>query len=149
MLSKLKLRGKRELLLGLVLLGMVVLVAAVSFQVGKSSGTRQNSNQSDQVTVEEYNPDNKPEPAQPGRAVFDRYKKQIEENRLEGVEKVTLYINAAFAGSFIKAPEAAEYAKEALNLMPNNMRTAENNKDLVNKLQKIAEGKYDEVNAAR
>lgn len=76
------------------------------------------------------------------RRVFTDYKKQIEENKLQGVERTTLYVNAALAGAEINAPEAADYAKQALEQMTDDMKKSSNGNELIQRLEKIAAGNY-------
>lgn len=148
--SKFKPKIKKELFLGLLILILIAGVAFFAYQAGKSNAeekyTRTVGNQNQDG---EGNPEQIPEVNKPGLMVFEDYKKQIQENKLTGIEKTTLYINAAFAGSFVEAPESSEYAKEALNIMPAEMRNAANNKELISKLQLIAAGKFEEVNKSR
>lgn len=77
-----------------------------------------------------------------GGQLFENYKKQIEQNTAQGTDKMGLYINAATTGAAVDAPEAAGYAKQALELMTDAMKRDARSKDLISSLEKIAAGNY-------
>lgn len=147
---KIRPRVNKKLLAVVAFIGVVVAVAAVAYRAGQANPTAKIAgNTANQQNTDQVGEGSELELAEPGRSVFEDYKKKIEENKLEGIEKTTLYINAAFSGASIKAPEAASYAKEALAMMPSNMRNESQNQEMISNLQLIADGKYDQVKVSR
>lgn len=130
-----------------LLLTVVVLVFAGSlagaYVVGQNKGKKATSQQQEVLTGADADIEQIEAEANPGSQAFADIKKQIEENKATGVDKMSLYINAATLGATLDAPEAAGYAKEALALMDNAMKSNARNRDLVASLEKIAAGNYE------
>lgn len=74
---------------------------------------------------------------------FEEYKKQIQSGSAKtDIDKQRVYINGAFAAAAVNAPEAKEYATQAIALMKKAGLTTGDNQKLIDSLQKIADGKY-------
>lgn len=138
------LKANKPLLIGLA----IVIVFGVGSAAGYTLGlNRAQDNKTDSTST---SPGEPPETTTPPvsdelKKTFEGYKKQIAEGQITGTEKALLYINAALAGASADAPEAKEYAQEALNLMSTVMKNGQGGAELVSRLQKIAEGKYSEA----
>lgn len=138
--------SKRKLLIGVVLMAGAYAggVATGYYALDKPESSKQETVVTENGDVVE--PASEEEALKPQRDIFEEYKKQIDSGSVtDEIEKETLYINAAFAGAFIDAPEAKEYAQQALSMMSEEDKAGSLNRQLVSDLEKIAAGNYDQV----
>lgn len=128
------------------LLAAVVLALLVGGAGGYALGRKAAPEKTETVANEEAIKEGVPEQFQDidtPQSRFESFKKQIEENKTtDEIKKQELYINAALAAAQVKAPEAKDYARQALELMPDNIQTSASSKPLVDQLTAISNGNY-------
>lgn len=73
---------------------------------------------------------------------MEEYKKLMNDESLPKEERTAAYMNAAFLGARVGDPEAAKYAQQALDMMPEEMINDQQSQELVKDLRAIAAGDY-------
>lgn len=143
MVKKLNVLNNKKVLGAVVVIALLGTASVLAYKAGQKNATTTINSSNAAVPFGDIKDAPPGVPTQ--NVQFEEYKKQIEDDSIKDEQKTTIYINAAFAGAAINAPEAAEYAKQALSRIPDISKNRPENKAMIDGLKKISEGKYNEA----